>query len=333
MSGYTDLWKYCTDGQCRDMLLSFRLFGDTDWTDEKVISCLYTLSNHVEQHYHRVQIPKSSGGVRFLDVPDALLKKVQRNILHHVLDGQSVSPAAAAYCPGASPLANASLHTGKRMVLKLDIHDFFRNIIFPMVLQHAFHGYYFPMPVRMMLTALCCYQEFLPQGSPASPAISNLVMKPFDDYMLEWCRERHIMYSRYSDDMTFSGDFEPGEVIRKAEGFLRIMGMELNHRKTKLCSKGSRQTVTGIVVNEKPQLPRDYRRRLRQELYYCRKFGVRSHLEHCGISEVSLEMAENYLQSQLGKVRYLLSVHQEEPWFAEAEGYLRQELNTLHSDC
>lgn len=75
---YKDLWKYCTSDQYREMLLSLKLFGNTEWTGEKQISCLYALSNHVEKHYHRVKIPKSSGGVRFLDVPDPLLKQVQK---------------------------------------------------------------------------------------------------------------------------------------------------------------------------------------------------------------------------------------------------------------
>lgn len=326
---YKDLWKYCTSDQCREMLLSLKLFGNTEWTGEKQISCLYALSNHVEKHYHRVKIPKSSGEVRFLDVPDPLLKQVQKNILHHVLEGFSVSPAAAAYHSGASPLANASLHTGNRLVLKLDIHDFFGSIIFPMVLGSAFPGEYFPMPVRMLLTHLCCYKEILPQGAPTSPAISNLVMKPFDDYMSLWCQMQQITYSRYSDDMTFSGDFEPGEVIRRAGGYLHIMGMELNRKKTRLCSNGSRQTVTGIVVNEKPQLPRDYKRRLRQEIYYCRKYGVKDHLKYSGIDNPSPEHIKTYLQSLLGKVLYLLSVNNQDCWFAEAEQYLRQELKEL----
>lgn len=326
MPEYRDLWKYCTREQCSEMLLSFKLFGNNEWTDEKVISCLYALSNHTEQHYHRVKIPKRNGESRYLDVPDALLNRVQKNILHHILEGISVAPSAAAYHRGASPLANASLHTGNRLILKLDIHDFFGSIIYPVVLQRAFPGEYFPMLVRTLLTHLCCYKEVLPQGAPTSPAISNLVMKPFDEYMNQWCKERQIVYSRYSDDMTFSGDFLPGEVIRKTEGFLYAMGMELNHRKTRICSNGGRQTVTGIVVNEKAQLPRDYRRRLRQEIYYCRKFGVRSHMEHCGVEHPDSEHIKIYLQSLLGKVSYLLYIHQEDSWFAEAEQYLRQEI-------
>ena len=178
-----DLWKYCTAEHCREMLLSFRLLEGEEWTDDKVISCLYAVSNHTEKHYNRLRIPKKGGGVRQIQAPDPLLKTIQRNILHHILEGLELSPCAAAYHRGASIRDNAARHTGKNVVLKLDIKDFFGTITFSMVQQRAFNSRYFPVPVGTLLTSLCCLRDTLPQGSPASAAISNLVMKPFDEYM------------------------------------------------------------------------------------------------------------------------------------------------------
>lgn len=97
----TDLWKYCSAEQCREMMLSFRLIGAGDWPPEKIMGCLYALSNHAEKHYQRVNIPKRSGGFRTLLVPDPLLKNVQRNLLHHVLDGLQ--------CPTARRLTGRGL--------------------------------------------------------------------------------------------------------------------------------------------------------------------------------------------------------------------------------
>ena len=312
-----DLWKYCMPVHCRDMLLSFRLFGE-EWPDEKVIACLYAVSNHTERHYNVIRIPKKNGDRRILMVPDDLLKHIQKNILHHILSGFEVSTCAQAYQKGASVLKNASVHTGKRLVLKLDIKDFFGTISFPMILKSAFPLKYFPLPVGTMLTALCCCQEFLPQGAPTSPAISNLVMKPFDEYMKRWCAKRGISYSRYCDDMTFSGDFLPGPVIRKAEGFLNAMGFFLNEEKTRVLSCHRRQSVTGIVVNEKVQASADYRRKVRQEVYYCLKFGVKSHLKMTGRAGKDSEEEQRYLFSLLGKIRYLLYIKPEDAWFQEA---------------
>lgn len=314
-----DIWKYCTTGQYLDMLLSFKLLRE-DWPDNKVIACLYAVSNHAEKHYREVHIPKRDGSVRRLLVPDPLLKEIQRNILHHILYGMQISPYATAYHPGRNILNNALPHVGKHKVLKLDMKDFFGNILFYMVLKSAFSSRYFPPPVGTLLTYLCCYEDYLPQGSPTSAAISNLVMRPFDDYMGIWCGERRISYTRYCDDMTFSGDFDEKEVRRKVFFYLNAMGFCLNRKKTRTLTMSQRQSVTGIVVNEKPQVSKEYRKKLRQDIYYCARFGVISHLERSG-NTAYLNMegqgAEKYLGSLLGKVNFVLQVNPKDTRFAE----------------
>jgi len=124
----TDLWKYCTKEYCRDMLLSFRLLGNTSWPDQKVMACLYAFSNHTERYYRTVRIPKRDGRQRSLMVPDYMLMRIQRNILHHILDGYEVSSCATAYHKGPGVVSNARDHTGKHVVVKLDIKDFFGSI-------------------------------------------------------------------------------------------------------------------------------------------------------------------------------------------------------------
>ncbi|MCI8659050.1 MAG: RNA-directed DNA polymerase [Lachnospiraceae bacterium] len=333
----TDLWQYCTWEHCEEMLLSFHLLGENDWPKNQVIACLYALSNHPEQHYEKIRIPKRTGGFRTLLVPDPLLKYVQRNLLHHVLDGFSISDHATAYRKkGIDSFAvcgvveNAAMHKKRRLIMKLDIKDFFGNITFPMVLHHAFPVKYFPPEIGNLLASICCYQEYLPQGAPTSPAISNLVMKPFDTYMTEWCNNMRITYSRYCDDITFSGDFAPGTVLRKSEDFLGAMGFELNKRKTRVLSRSSRQIVTGLVVNEKVQPSREYRKKLRQEIYYCRKYGVEEHLRYMGKEREFLLPDGNfnrlrYLQILQGKIRYVRLTRPGDPWFKKAEEWIKEE--------
>lgn len=316
------LWKYCTPEHRRELILSLRLLEGMDWEDDRVISCLYAVSRHTEKHYGEALIPKSGGGVRRLLVPDPILLLIQKNILHHVLDGLTVSPYAAAYRRGKPVLENAVPHVGKDLLLKLDITDFFGSISFSSALGRAFPSVYFPAPVQMLLTSLCFCGDTLPQGSPTSPAISNLVMKPFDDYMGAWCKERRIDYTRYSDDMTFSGNFDPHAVKRKAGSFLEAMGFALNEKKTKIISAGGHQAVTGIVVNEKPQIGREYRKKLRQEIYYCEKFGIRAHLEKRNMTEYLKQGAEGerrFLASLRGKTDYVLSVNPGDAWFSGAK--------------
>lgn len=315
--GDGEIWKYCGKEQAVEMILSLQLLPSSGWQRERILACLYALSNHPEEHYHPVWIPKRRGGYRRLDVPDPLLKQVQRNILHHVLDGFSVSLAAAAYRKNRCAADGAAVHIGKPLVLKLDIHDFFGSITFPMVLGYGFPAAYFPEEVRVLLASLCCCRQRLPQGAPTSPALSNLVMKHFDEAMAAWCGPQNIAYTRYCDDMTFSGDLNPGAVIGRVRGFLETMGMELNHSKTAVCSQFSRQTVTGITVNQVCQLPREDRRKLRQEVYLCLRYGT---------GESRPADSVRRLEQILGKVSYLLQVRPDDRWFLEQREALKEML-------
>ena len=326
--GRQTLWKYCTKEQCREMILSFHLTGRSDWTEEKQLACLYAVSNHAEQHYQPVRIPKKDGSMRRLLVPDPLLKTIQRQILHQILEQLPVSSYASAYHKGASIGSNASPHVGKDVILKLDIRDFFGQIRFMDVYRLAFPGIYFPPAAASLLAHLCCYQEYLPQGAPTSAAVSNLVMKPFDEHIGAWCEERGICYTRYCDDMTFSGDFDAGAVKRKVKHFLETLGYELNDEKTRVMSKHQRQVVTGIVVNRKPQVTREYRHNLRKELYYCRKYGAEEHLTRIR-DQRFLPFGEaglaRYRMSLRGRIQFVLQINPEDPFFLEQKRWIMSE--------
>ena len=156
----------------------------------------------------------------------------------------------------------------------------------------------------MLLTMLCVYPDSLPQGAPTSPMISNIIMKDFDNTVGSWCRRKNIVYTRYCDDMTFSGDFAPREVIDLVRGELRKMGFFLNDKKTVVLRDGQKKAVTGIVVNEKPNTTAAYRRKLRQELYFCRKYGVEEHIQRLGLDIP----ASDYIRRLLGRVNYVLQI-------------------------
>ena len=302
-----DFWKYCTTEEIGRTLRTFDLLKGLDVPEEAYLPCLYTVSNQIETHYHPVVISKKSGGRRKLLVPDALLRTIQRNLLHHVLEEFQISEFACAYKKGTSIVDNARPHVGAKLVLKLDIQDFFDQITWILVYQNAFPGTHFPPAIRKMLTEFCCLRDRLPQGAPTSPTVSNLVMRPFDVHMGEWCREREIRYTRYCDDLTFSGAFEPEEVIRKVRGFLQVYGFELNRKKTRVLGRGNAQSVTGIVVNEKAQVSRAYRRKLRQEVYLFDRYGIKT--------AEGPKNDERERRRLLGKMRYVLSVNPEDVWF------------------
>ena len=265
---------------------------------------LYGISNHIGAHYREVKIPKRDGSFRTLSVPDAVLKKVQRAIAEKLLAYEPVSPYAKAYKTASDVKKNARPHVGKTKILKLDIEKFFDNILYSTVKERVFPSEKYAEPIRVLLSMLCYRGDGLPQGAPTSPAITNIVMCDFDQTVGEWCNERGIAYTRYCDDMTFSGDFDEKKIIEFVTEELKRMGLRLNKRKTAVVSHGRRQVVTGVVVNGKLNVSKEYKRAIRQEVFYCQKFGVEEHMKRSGISLTR----EQYVARLLGKIRYVIHI-------------------------
>ena len=280
---------------------------------------LYAVSNNLGKHYHKAKLPKKSGGYRNLSVPDEILKSIQKQIAEVLLIHMPVSGYAKAYRFGSSTLRNAKHHVSKQVVLQLDILHFFDSIRYSTVKDKVFPEEIYAEPLRILLTMLCYHKDSLPQGAPSSPAITNIILYELDELIGQWCRERRIAYTRYCDDMTFSGDFNPAEVIHFVRLELKKMGFLLNEQKTRIQRPGQQQIVTGIVVNEKLSITIDYRRRLRQELYYCRKFGIQEHLQKIGMELPE----ETYRMQLLGKVNYVLQVHPDDRDMLEARKWLK----------
>lgn len=279
---------------------------------------MYAVSNNLGKHYHTVKLPKKNGGYRELSVPDPLLKSIQKQITNTLLVHMPVSRYATAYCYGSSTLCNAKHHIGKCVVMKLDILHFFDSIRYSTVKDAAFPSKIYSEPLRILLAMLCYYKDVLPQGAPSSPAITNIIMFSFDEHLGQWCRERNIAYTRYCDDMTFSGDFDPAEVRDFVRLELKKLGFLLNEQKTQVQRPGWQQSVTGIVVNEKMSIPAEYRRKLRQEIYFCQKYGIQSHLQRLGLEIPE----ETYRVKLLGRVNYVLQVMPNDSQILDARNIL-----------
>lgn len=312
----------------RVCLLALDLLSSPGWSANEEVCRLYALSNNTSNHYRRIILTKRDGGERTILAPDYLLKTVQRNILRNVLSHFPVSPFATAYRPGSTVARNAYPHRQQPQILKLDIDGFFDNISWLHVWR-LFRQTTLPAAVVTMLTHLCCYRDALPQGAPTSPAISNLIMRSFDERIGRWCKERGIVYTRYCDDMTFSGEFPARRVRIKVAALLAGLGLRLNKRKTAHITADKRQTVTGIVVNEKLQLSREQRRSLRQEVHFCQKFGVESHLRQRGQSSIP---ALQYLQRLQGKIAWLLQVNPHDRAFAQAMRDVQKMISERQAD-
>lgn len=312
------MWKYISIKECNEFLLSLNLLNCKDL--KKYIKTIYSISNNIEKNYKIYKIKKRNGKYRTIYEPNSILKQIQKQILINILNNKSISKYAKAYHKGIQLKDNAIFHINKEIILKLDIENFFENISFLDIYNSCFPIEYFPKSVGMILTYLCTYNNHLTQGSPTSPYISNLVMKEFDEELGNWCNLRNISYTRYSDDMTFSGQFNPSELIVKVRKMLYKLGLSLNNDKIHIIHKSSRQNVTGIVVNEKMQVNIKYRNKIRQEIYYIKKFRLSSHLKKCDINI----KPKKYLNGLYGRILYVLQINETDKEFIKYKQFLEK---------
>jgi RNA-directed DNA polymerase len=245
------------------------------------IEYLRRASNAPNLFYRRFKIPKKSRGFREISEPLPSLKEIQQWILNNILYQCTVSKFAKAFKHQCSIRDNARFHRGQRSVLSLDIKNFFSSIPTSRVFTF-FNNCGYSKEVVTMLTNLCTSNNALPQGAPTSPALSNLLSMRMDKRLSKYALKRKLRYTRYADDLTFSGECDVGSIIRIVSTVLKDDGLQLNTNKTHLMRPCSRQVVTGIIVNKKMQAPREIRRNLRQDIYYIEKYGLDSHMQATG---------------------------------------------------
>lgn len=221
---------------------------------------IYAVSNGPESFYRKFEIEKKNGGVRKISEPLPSLKEIQKWILNLILSQMEISPYAKAYVKGKSIKENVRFHRQQKKVLSIDVEKFFDNLSSWLVYQKFLEVGY-GKDVAIMLTNLCCLNGALPQGAPTSALLSNILLEKFDDKIAEYTKARKIRYTRYADDMTFSGDFDELELIRYIRKELAVYGLKINEKKTRVRCQGQQQEITGIVVNSKPQISKQKRKK------------------------------------------------------------------------
>jgi retron-type reverse transcriptase len=248
-------------------------------------------------HYVRFTIPKKSGGTRELAAPHHDTATAQMWILINILERVPVRDPAHGFVKGRSIMSNAVPHVRRDAVVNVDLKDFFPTITFPRV-RGIFEGLGYSPAAATVLALLCteCPRRTveydgktlhvatgpraLPQGACTSPALSNLAARKLDARLEGLARKTGWTYTRYADDLTFSAN---GDTAKQCGGLLQALrrfcteeGFTVNEKKTRVQRQNVQQTVTGIVVNHRPNVPRDLHRRLRAILHNARKSGLAS---------------------------------------------------------
>lgn len=215
-------------------------------------------------HYRHFSIQKKGGGEREICSPKYFLKTVLYWLGAYLLKDLRVHESCHAYTKGKSIITNASPHLNRAYVANLDIENFFGNVT-PDHIIACLDANKIGPKLTKVISDLVTYDGALPQGAPTSPIISNAVLYDFDKRMTSLSEMFGLSYSRYADDITISG--ESIGSVKKAINFcgkqLNQTGFSLNDKKTRIATQNSSQRVTGVVVNEKLQPPREYRRKVR----------------------------------------------------------------------
>jgi hypothetical protein len=257
------------------------------------------------RNYRYAAVPRRSGLPRVIEAPKLRLKEVQRWILREVLDQIPVHEAAHGFARGRSVIEHARRHSGRQVILRLDLADFFASVAagrvfgifrtagYEPAVAHALTGLttnVVPQHVWTVIHGAAASAgvqprfrlgrqlatPHLPQGAPTSPALANLAAFRLDRRLSGLAGSLDLRYSRYADDLAFSGPrvrTGAGRVRAAVTDIVREEGFALNADKTALRTAAARQQVCGIVVNARPNVPRAEYDRLKAILHNASRHG------------------------------------------------------------
>jgi RNA-directed DNA polymerase len=242
--------------------------------------------NSPSSFYRTFEIPKRTGGVREISSPYPVLLSAQRWIYDNILKTVPTHDCAYGFVEGRSIVDNARAHLNCLCLLKMDIKDFFPSVDIRRI-QDAFHELGYSDKVSYDLASICCLDKCLPQGGATSPYLSNIIARGLDKRLSSLANKWGLSYTRYADDMTFSGDYIPIHFIGVVSNVVEEEGFKANEGKTKLIrGRNKQKIVTGIsVAGETLTLPKHTKRELRKEIHYLLLNGLLVHSRHIGISD------------------------------------------------
>jgi hypothetical protein len=274
-------------------------------------------------------IPRKQGWPRLLEIPKSALKAMQRKILAEILDPIPVHPAAHGFCAGRSIVTNAAVHCAKQTILRFDLTDFFPSVSSARVFR-IFRTLGYPTSVARLLMGICTTSlpadvwdarpggrigadflarqrwitRHLPQGAPTSPALANLAAHRLDRRLAALAKSIGAQYTRYADDITFSGDADLARNRKRLATLVTVIaddeGFAVNHRKTRLMRAGVRQHICGVVVNSHPNITRMEFDRLKATLTNCIRHGPAGQ---------NRDQLPDFRAHLAGKVSHVCSVH------------------------
>ncbi|HEY4259376.1 MAG TPA: reverse transcriptase family protein [Schlesneria sp.] len=301
VEGAAELWSVPAIATISELAAWLEVtIGELEWFANRTGWNTKSSGNEALGHYRYHWLAKPSGGHRLLEVPKPRLKSLQRRILTGILNHVPVHRVAHAFCRGRSVATYLSPHAGQQIVLHIDLREFFPSV--PASRVHAaFRTMGYTERIAGLLTGLCTNDtpstilnsgdgrridegtwlrqraKHLPQGAPTSPALANLCAYKLDCRLAGLARTVAAQYTRYADDLVFSGEFESQKSLARLRILINAIvldeGFEIRHRKTQVLPAGSRQQVAGIRLNVHPNIPRETFDELKAILHNCLLYG------------------------------------------------------------
>ncbi|MFK3861648.1 MULTISPECIES: reverse transcriptase family protein [Pseudoalteromonas] len=253
-----------------------------------------------EDYYREFNIPKRKGGFRKITSPYPTLHLLQERCKSKFFDALKVHTKAYAFESGRNAIEHAKLHCGSKELLTIDINDFFLNIKRDKVFN-IFYQLGLDSNLVNQLSYLCTLDGSLPQGACTSPKLSNAVFYHLDCRLDKLAQSFALKYSRYADDLAFSGDKIPKRLIKIVVEILSEYNFRLNEDKTKFKVEGSKKIITGISISSgEVKVPKKFKRELRAQVYELER------------NRDCLYEMPNFdpliYEKTLGKINYLLQV-------------------------
>lgn len=293
-------------------------------------SLLKSIIQNRDNNYEYYLIKKKKGGYRRIIAPHPNIKELQGWIKANIIDKIELNTNATGFIKKKSILNNAKIHENRNVILNLDLSDFFETInerrvygMFKML------GYASNLSVELtkICTAsisaykleqlseieqeyfqdLCSHSEaFLIQGAPTSPGISNVICKKLDNRLSKLANKHGANYSRYADDITFSGDENNLPNLGIIKKIIAAEGFNINWKKVGKYKTGQKQMVTGLLIDNKVRIPNKFKKDIYRHLHFCKKYGASSHFNR-------ISPDKGYRKEWiLGKILFVHSIEPEE---------------------
>jgi hypothetical protein len=259
--------------------LNYNSKFNNNYSNRAVGNFLYGLLTYEEDRLknYKVDFISKKKGFRKILKPETKLKIIQKLILHEYLEKFNVSDYAMGFVKNRGIISNCEKHVGKEKILKVDLKNFFDSIseekIKKSLYELAPKSSEFDLVYLDIITYICTVDNYLPTGSPASPYLSNLVAFRLDIRLNNFCMPREISYTRYADDLIFSGNAINQTFYLKIKEIIEDEDFILNEEKTKFLFKGNKKKVTGFIINEEISIGRKEFKKLLFQLNYCRFYS------------------------------------------------------------